>query len=166
VLTNRMVHRLLNDTVARAGLTDQTGQPLRFTPHDFRRIFATEAVSGGLPVHIAARLLGHATVTTTETYLAMFQDDLIRSYRAFLDTRRSVRPVEEYREPTDEEWREFQQHFSARKLELGDCGRPYGTPASMSMHVCAARCSGFHPGSGLAWWRSSTTSPTASPRRG
>lgn len=133
-----MVYQLLNDTLARASLTDQAGQPLRYTPHDFRRIFATEAVAGGLPVHIAARLLGHASVVTTEAYVAVFQEDLIRSYRAFLDKRRSVRPVEEYREPTDDEWREFQEHFHTRKLELGDCARPYGTPCQHE-HSCL-RC--------------------------
>jgi len=91
-------------------------------------MFATDAVTGGLPVHIAARLLGHASLTTTQAYLAVFQDDLVRSYRSFVDARRAVRPAAEYREPTDDEWREFQQHFELRKLELGTCGRPYGTP--------------------------------------
>jgi hypothetical protein len=33
--------------------------------------------------------------------MAVFQDDLIRSYRAFLDKRRAIRPAGEYREPTD-----------------------------------------------------------------
>jgi hypothetical protein len=31
----------------------------------------------------------------------VFQDDLIRTYRAFLDKRRAVRPEAEYREPTE-----------------------------------------------------------------
>jgi hypothetical protein len=138
VLTPKMVRDLINDTVARAGLTDPTGQPLQFRPHDFRRIFTTQAVAGGLPVHIAARVLGHASVTTIEPYLAVFQDDLVRSYRAYLNTRRADRPAEEYREPTDEEWSEFQQHFLTRKLELGDCARPYGTPCNHE-HACI-RC--------------------------
>lgn len=138
VITTNMVYQLLNDTLARTALTDPMGQPLRYTPHDFRRVFATEAVAGGLPVHIAARVLGHASLTTTEAYVAVFQDDLIRSYRAFLDQRRAVRPAEEYREPTDGEWREFQQHFHTRKLELGDCARPYGTPCRHE-HSCI-RC--------------------------
>ncbi|MFI8392463.1 tyrosine-type recombinase/integrase [Streptomyces sp. NPDC085540] len=138
VITTNMGYQLLNDTLARTALTDPMGQPLRYTPHDFRRIFATEAVAGGLPVHIAARVLGHASLTTTEAYVAVFQDDLIRSYRAFLDQRRAVRPAEEYREPTDDEWREFQQHFHTRKLELGDCARPYGTPCRHE-HSCI-RC--------------------------
>lgn len=67
----------------------------------------------------------------------MFNDDLIRSYRAFLDTRRAARPAEEHREPTDAEWAEFQQH-QKRKLELGDCGRPYATPCNHE-HACI-RC--------------------------
>jgi hypothetical protein len=83
-------------------------------------------------VHIAARLLGHKNLATTETYTAVFQDDLIRSYRSFLDKRRATRPAEEYREPTEEEWREFQQHFQLRKVAMEDCGRPYGSSSSMS----------------------------------
>ena len=93
-----------------------------------RHFFATDAVTGGLPVHIAAKLLGHHSLAATQSYLAVFQDDLIRTYRAFLDKRRAVRPEAEYREPTDEEWREFEQHFELRKIELGTCGRPYATP--------------------------------------
>lgn len=90
VISTNTLYQLLNDTLARAALTDQTGEILHFTPHDFRRIFATEAVAGGLPVHIAARLLGHTSTSTTEAYLAVFQEDLIRSYRAFLDQRRAT----------------------------------------------------------------------------
>lgn len=128
VISTQTMISLLNQTIHRAGLTDRAGQPLRYTPHDFRRIFATDAVTGGLPVHIAAKLLGHHSLAATQSYLAVFQDDLIRTYRAFLDKRRSVRPETEYREPTEEEWREFEQHFELRKIELGTCGRPYGTP--------------------------------------
>src|SRR2546423_245098 len=58
---------------------------------------------------------------------AIFDEQLVRAYRAFLDQRRAQRPEPEYREPTDEERRELQQHFHRRKLALGECGRPYGT---------------------------------------
>ncbi|WP_219420587.1 site-specific integrase, partial [Pseudonocardia nigra] len=57
------VQNLLNRTLDRAGLRDAAGDPMHFTPHDFRRIFATEAVTGGLPVHITAALLGHKRIT-------------------------------------------------------------------------------------------------------
>jgi integrase len=138
VLGTTKVYDLLTDTIGRAGLRDAAGQPLRYTPHDFRRMFVTEAVTGGLPVHIAARLLGHQSIATTQAYLAVFQDDLIRAYRSFLDQRRAVRPEVEYREPTADEWLEFQKHFELRKLELGTCGRPYGTPCKHE-HACI-RC--------------------------
>ncbi|WP_344148742.1 site-specific integrase [Kribbella yunnanensis] len=138
MITPATVQHLLSATLTRAGLTDATGEPLRYTPHDFRRMFATDAVTGGLPVHIAARVLGHHSLSATQAYLAVFQDDLVRTYRSFLDQRRATRPVAEYREPTDEEWSEFQQHFQLRKLELGTCGRPYGTPCQHE-HACL-RC--------------------------
>jgi site-specific recombinase XerD len=138
VPSTQTVQQLLNRTLERTGLRDAAGQPLHYTPHDFRRMFATEAVTGGLPVHIVARLLGHANINTTQAYMAVFEEDLVRSYRSFLDRRRELRPEAEYREPTDEEWREFQQHFQTRKLELGECGRPYGTPCKHE-HACL-RC--------------------------
>ena len=138
VLTIEQIHRLLNLAVARAGITNAAGEPMRFLPHDFRRMFATEAVTGGLPVHIAAKVLGHARLETTQHYLAVFPDEMIRAYRAYIDNRRSIRPEAEYREPTEEEWAEFRQHFHERKLELGICGRPYGTPCKHE-HACI-RC--------------------------
>jgi Phage integrase family len=138
VLTLEQIHRLLNLAVARAGITNAAGEPMRFLPHDFRRMFATEAVTGGLPVHIAAKVLGHARLETTQHYLAVFPDERIRAYRAYIDRRRSIRPEAEYREPTEEEWAEFRQHFQERKLELGTCGRPYGTPCRHE-HACV-RC--------------------------
>ncbi|QYN18741.1 site-specific integrase [Amycolatopsis sp. DSM 110486] len=136
------IKELLQAALDRAGLADPTGQPLQYTPHDFRRIFATDAVTGGLPVHIASRVLGHANLQTTQGYLAVFNDDIVRSYRSYLDKRRATRPQAEYREPTQQEWADFQQHFQLRKLELGDCGRPYGTPCQHE-HACV-RCPMLH----------------------
>lgn len=138
VISPTQVKRILTDAIARADIVDIAGRPLRYTPHDFRRLFTTEAVTGGLPVHIAAKLLGHQNLATVESYLAVFQDDLVRTYRSFLDRRRALRPESEYREPTEEEWREFEQHFHQRKLGLGTCGRPYGTPCQHE-HACV-RC--------------------------
>ena len=68
----------------------------------------------------------------------IFDENLVRAYRTFLDNRRSLRPEAEYREPTEQEWREFQAHFQARKLELGECGRPYGSTCKHE-HSCM-RC--------------------------
>lgn len=114
----------------------------RFTPHDFRRIFATELVNSGLPIHIGAALLGHVNVQTTRGYVAVFAEDVVRHYAAFLEQRRQLRPTDEYRPPAAEEWDEFENHFDKRKVELGSCGRPYGTPCQHE-HACI-RCPMLH----------------------
>jgi integrase len=143
VISPAVVKRLLGLAIDRAGLRAPGGQPLRYTPHDFRRIFATEAVSAGLPVHIAAEILGHQDLNTTQGYTAVYQDDVLRHYRAFIARRRAQRPSEEYRKPTAAEWAEFEQHFTRRKVELGTCARPYGTPCRHE-HACI-RCPMLHP---------------------
>ncbi|MFF8847956.1 hypothetical protein ACF08N_35505 [Streptomyces sp. NPDC015127] len=79
----------------------------RYDPlRDLRRMFVMDAVTGGLPVRIAAKILD-PSLNTTQAYLAVFQEELIKSYQAFLDTRRADRPAAEYREPTEQEWDEF-----------------------------------------------------------
>jgi hypothetical protein len=54
---------------------------------------------------------------------------VINGHRAFIARRRALRPSEEYRTSTDEEWAEFVGHFERRKVAVGDCGRSYDTPA-------------------------------------
>ncbi|WP_405818499.1 tyrosine-type recombinase/integrase [Streptomyces sp. NBC_00838] len=101
---------------------------VKFTPHDFRRIFTTELLNSGLPIHIGATLLGHLNIQTTRGYVAVFDEDVIRHYLAHLNERRRLRPDHEYRNVTTDEWNAFEEHFDKRKVELGACGRPYGTP--------------------------------------
>jgi integrase len=121
------VARVLNKVVAAADLRGPDGARLDFTPHDFRRIFATDALAAGLPPHLIQKLMGHATLATTQAYAAVFPDDVIRAHRAFIHNRRSLRPADEYRAVTSEEWDEFEQHFAKRKIAIGDCMRAYGT---------------------------------------
>ncbi|HXH80287.1 tyrosine-type recombinase/integrase [Nocardioides sp.] len=113
-----------------------------FTPHDFRRLFTTEILNAGLPIHIGAALLGHLNIETTRGYAAVFAEDVVSHFQSFLNRRRKLRPQEEYRPTTPEEWQEFEEHFDKRKLELGSCGRPYGTPCNHE-HACI-RCPMLH----------------------
>jgi Phage integrase family len=78
--------------------------------NQFRRIFSTETVNSGLPIHIAAKLLGHLDLNTTQGYVAVYPDEVIAHYRRFIDQRRVQRPSEEYREPTDTERLRQQDH--------------------------------------------------------
>jgi len=66
VISPSQIRRMLSNALTRTGLRDAAGQPLHYTPHDFRRMFTTEAVTGGLPVHIAAKLLGHHSLATVD----------------------------------------------------------------------------------------------------
>ncbi|HEX2805266.1 MAG TPA: site-specific integrase [Kineosporiaceae bacterium] len=109
-----------------------------FTPHDFRRLLATDLVNSGLPIHIGAALLGHLNLETTRGYVAVFNEDVVRHYQGFIDRRRQARPADEYRPVTEPEWLGFQEHFDQRKVELGGCARPYGTGCQHE-HSCL-RC--------------------------
>ncbi|MGW2512131.1 tyrosine-type recombinase/integrase [Streptomyces scopuliridis] len=95
-----------------------------FAPYDLRRLFATELVNNGLPIHIGAALLGHLDIRTARGYVAVFDEDVISHYQQFLARRRAERPTTEYRECTRAEWTDFQDHFDRRRVELGSCGRP------------------------------------------
>ena len=128
---------------AEAAPTNSARQPLRFTPHDFRRIFITDAVLHGMPPHIAQLVAGHRDINTTMGYKAVYPEEAINGHRAFIARRRSLRPSEEYRTPTNAEWQEFLGHFEHRKVSLGTCGRSYAT-ACIHEHSCL-RCPLLRP---------------------
>src|SRR5260221_7134759 len=121
------IRALLNAALAGTGLTGAGGKPLNFTPHDFRRLFITDAVMNGMPPHIAQLVAGHRDISVTMGYKAVYPEEVINAHRAFIARRRATRPGEEYRVPSDQEWEEFLGHFERRRGALGDCGRPYGT---------------------------------------
>jgi Phage integrase family len=137
VFSKTLVRGLLLHLAQLADLRD-AGQPIMITPHDFRRLFATDAVNGGLPLHIAAALLGHLNLDTTRGYTAVFPEHVIAAHQAFIERRRELRPVGEHRIAEPDEWAEFEQHFLLRRVALGDCHRPYGTPC-VHEHACT-RC--------------------------
>ncbi|MFD9478804.1 tyrosine-type recombinase/integrase [Streptomyces nojiriensis] len=142
-ISETTIRRALNETLDFAGLTDNTGQPLDYQPHDFRRIFITDAILQGLPPHIAQVIAGHDDISTTMRYKAIYPMEAIEAHRAFIARRRATRPSEEYRRPTDQEWDDFLGHFELRKLALGTCGRAFGT-ACIHEHACI-RCPMLRP---------------------
>ncbi|MFE1091721.1 integrase [Streptomyces sp. NEAU-PBA10] len=74
---------------------------------------------------------------------AIYPEDVITHHRAFIACRRSLRPSEEYREPTAQEWRDFLDHFELRKVALGVCARDFGAPC-VHEHACI-RCPALRP---------------------
>jgi integrase len=143
-ISDSSLRTMLNSALAHTGLKDPgDGQPLHYSPHDFRRIFITDAVMSGLPPHIAQVIAGHRDINVTMGYKAVYPDEAIQAHLAFLARRRALRPGEEYRVPTDKEWEEFLGHFELRKIATGTCGRAFGTPC-VHEHSCL-RCSMHWP---------------------
>ena len=129
------IRAILTKALARTSLTDPAGGPLHFTPHDFRRLFSTDAVLNGLPPHIAQVIAGHRDINVTMGYKAVYPDEAIEAHRAFIARRRATRPGEEYRTPTDSEWDAFLAHFEKRKVSVGTCARAFGSPC-IHEHAC------------------------------
>jgi len=143
-LGGTFIASLLDEALDHTGLTDPgTGKPLHFTPHDFRRMFITDVVLNGLPPHIAQVIAGHRDIGTTMGYKAIYPDEAITAHLAFIARRRALRPTDEYRQPTDEEWHQFLGHFERRKVSIGTCGRAFGTPC-IHEHACV-RCALLWP---------------------
>ena len=142
-ITGPAVRELIADALAGTGLTDASGRPLRFVPHDFRRILITDAIMHGMPPHIAQLVAGHRDINVTMGYKAVYPEEVINGHRAFIARRRALRPSEEYRTPTEQEWTEFLGHFERRKVSLGTCGRSYAT-ACIHEHACI-RCPLLRP---------------------
>ena len=137
------LRKYLDHALTALGIKDAGGQPMRYTFHDFRRLFITDAIMHGMPPHIAQLVAGHRDINTTMGYKAVYPEEVINGHRAFIARRRALRPSEEYRTPTDEEWAEFIGHFEHRKVSIGDCGRSYDTPC-IHEHSCL-RCPLLRP---------------------
>jgi hypothetical protein len=137
------LRKYLDHALTALGVKDAGGRPMRYTFHDFRRLFITDAIMHGMPPHIAQLVAGHRDINTTMGYKAVYPEEVINGHRAFIARRRALRPSEEYRTPTDEEWAEFVGHFERRKVSVGDCGRSYDTPCSHE-HSCL-RCPLLRP---------------------
>lgn len=132
------VRKWLSELANGLGLCEADGAALHYTPHDFRRIFITDIVNAGFPIHLAAKIVGHNNIEVTRAYTAVYQKDVFDAYEHFINNRRLARPSAEYHEPTQTEWDEFIEHFGQRKIALGNCHRPYGSDCAHE-HACI-RC--------------------------
>ncbi|MGW1505527.1 tyrosine-type recombinase/integrase [Streptomyces mirabilis] len=111
---------MLRRTCKKIAETNDALAGVTFTPHDFRRLFATGIVNGGLPIHVGAALLGHMNLQTARGCVAVFAEDIVAFYQQFLNQRRTLRPEGEYGDVASEEWAEFEEHFDKQS----DASRP------------------------------------------
>ena len=159
------LRKMLQAALADTGLTDAAdGSPLNYTPHDFRRLFITDAIMNGLPPHIAQVIAATATLTSPSA------------------TRRST-PTR----PSRLTWRSWpggagcalarntglqamrngrnsSAISSGGRSQQACAAAPSPPHAYMKTPACGARCTGPTPPSAPAWRRYATTSSPASPR--
>lgn len=57
-------------------ITYKDGQPLDFTSHTFRHIFATYSLSGGASLSTISRLMNHKSIRGTEHYTHLLEEDI------------------------------------------------------------------------------------------
>ncbi|WP_320775846.1 hypothetical protein [Streptomyces sp. CRN 30] len=102
------------------------------------------AILNGLPPLIPHGLRGPRSLDPTTGYKAIYPAENIESHRAFIARRRTGRPSEECRTPSEEEQDAFLAFFENRKASTGTCGRAFPT-LSVHEHACAfaARFSGW-----------------------
>ena len=154
----------LDHALAATGVKDAGGRPLRYTFHDFRRLFITDAILHGMPPHIAQLVAGHRDINTTMGYKAVYPEEVINGHRAFIARRRSCARHRNTASPPTRNGQSSPATSNAARSHSATAAAPTTPPASTSTHACAARCCAPTPPSVPAWSRSAATSPTASPK--
>lgn len=74
------IRKALNEALAAIGMIDENSEPLRFQPHALRRIFVTDAITNGMPPHIAQFICGHKDINTTMGYNSVHPHDAIEAH--------------------------------------------------------------------------------------
>ena len=133
------IRDLIHGALAASGITGTDGKPLDFQPHDFRRLFTTDAILNGMPPHIAQLILGHNDINTTMGYKTAYPEEAISGHRAFIARRRELRPSEEYRVPTDPSGTSSSATSSAGGSRSATAAGPTAPAASTSTAASGAR---------------------------
>jgi hypothetical protein len=110
-----------------SGARHADGTPLILTPHDCRRVFASEHLNAHTPVHVIQALLGHATINTVMIYAKLYPDQFVTDYRtAMRGLYNDVHGPTASATPTEAEWAAFTASCSLRDMGTHVCALPTG----------------------------------------
>jgi len=84
-LTPRSIQRLVQKYAKVAGITKQV------TPHTLRHSYATDLLINGADIRSVQAMLGHSSITTTQVYTHITDQQLRQVYKAFHGKRRKKR---------------------------------------------------------------------------
>ena len=76
-LTPRSIQRLVEHYAVQAGITKH------ITPHTLRHTFATDLLMGGADIRSVQSMLGHASITTTQIYTHITNQQMKEVHRKF-----------------------------------------------------------------------------------
>lgn len=110
-----------------SGARHADGEPLVLTPHDCRRVFASEHLNAHTPIHVIQALLGHATIDTVMIYAKLYPDQFITDYRAAMrGLYTDVYGSDANQVPSEAEWTQFTANCSLRDMGTHVCALPTG----------------------------------------
>ncbi|MEE1789409.1 site-specific integrase [Streptomyces sp. BE308] len=155
------IRTYIAQALASTGLTDASGEPLTMQPHDFRRIFISDAVMNGMPPHIAQLVVGHRVIDTTMGYLAVYPERSLKPTAPSAPAAGPPDPARSTAHPPMRSGTPFSATSRSGNSPSGPAAGHSPLLAFMSTSACDAPCSGQtlpdDPGSS----RSATTSSTA-----
>jgi hypothetical protein len=130
------IRQRLQELSVAAGARHADGTPLRLSPHDCRRVFATEHLNNNTPVHVIAALLGHAALNTVMIYAKLYPDTLVEGYRASMrGLYTNIYDTDALGAPSTEEWSAFAASCNLRDMGTHICALPTGEHCSRGL-VC------------------------------
>lgn len=166
-ISHGTIRKMIQAALADTGLTDPVdGGPLNYTPHDFRRLFITDAPSS-MACHRISPKSSPGTATSTSRWAIRRSIPRNRSKRtwhswpgaAACAPARSIEPPPRRNGPSSS------ATSSGARSPPASAPAPTQHPASTNTPVCAAPCTGRTRHSDRASSISATTSSTGSPKR-
>lgn len=88
-LTPRSIERIVEKYVKLAGI------PIKATPHTLRHSFATDLLINGADIRSVQEMLGHSSISTTQIYTHITNQQLKDVHKSFHGKTRSNEPTEE-----------------------------------------------------------------------
>lgn len=111
----------------RAAAKNHEGLPLDVSPHDCRRLFASEHLNNGTPLHVVQALLGHERLDTVMIYAKLYPRTLVEEYRRHVrGVYQAMHGPESLRAPTAEEWTRLSESCDLRDMGTHLCALPAG----------------------------------------
>ena len=115
------LHHVSASAFARSGIGTRPEQGRGFRV--LRSSLATRMLEDGTPLPVISGALGHCGISSAKHYLSADEEHLRACCLDFagieLDRRPAIRPSEECRTPTGDEWTEFPGHFERGKIAGG-----------------------------------------------